>query len=208
MAPPGARRAPPPPPRGPGGAGAGPGSSSSGSAAAPGGGPPPPAFVSHDATLARPTSIAHWQLRDLLACPSAEGELYLVRHCATLRYDVDTGKVREGGSAAERKKTKEEGSVEACARLSLGLPWPSLENDVPGACSPQAHPGRAGLSSTACCSCMRGVACKRDRAARAGARGAIGNCAAATHARENEKPWTRARRWRGVLCGRHPSSQR
>jgi hypothetical protein len=32
-------------------------------------------------------------LRDLVACPDEEGELYLVRHCATLRYDVVGGKV-------------------------------------------------------------------------------------------------------------------
>ena len=80
MAPPGARRPAPPPPR-----------------STRAGGAPPPAFVSHDLTLPRPSSIAHWQLRDLVACPDAEGELYLVRHCATLRYDVVGGKVRVWG---------------------------------------------------------------------------------------------------------------
>ena len=90
MAPPGARRPPPAPPRW----------------AARAGGAPPPAFVAHDRTLARPSSIAHWQLRDLVACPEVEGELYLVRHCATLRYDVASGKVRmlgrgEGGRGRE-----------------------------------------------------------------------------------------------------------
>jgi hypothetical protein len=107
MAPPGARRPPPAPPRW----------------AARAGGAPPPAFVAHDRTLARPSSIAHWQLRDLVACPEVEGELYLVRHCATLRYDVASGKVRmlgrwEGGRGREGRGAG--AGCGACARATQG----------------------------------------------------------------------------------------
>ena len=45
----------------------------------------------------QPTSIHHWQLRDLVACDDA-GSIYCVHDSATVRYDIATGKVRSMGT--------------------------------------------------------------------------------------------------------------
>ena len=51
-------------------------------------------FVTRDGILPRSSSVQHWQLRDLVACPSPGGALYVVRHCSILRYSLKDGKVR------------------------------------------------------------------------------------------------------------------
>lgn len=58
-------------------------------------------FVTRDGMLPRSSSVQHWQLRDLVACPTP-GALYVVRHCSILRYSLKDGKVSVGGGGAHR----------------------------------------------------------------------------------------------------------
>lgn len=82
--------------------------------------PPTRAFAHYSGTLARASSIAHWQLRDLVCCVSNpvasnsssssastsassssllrgddvyDPQLFVVRHCSTLRYSLRDRKV-------------------------------------------------------------------------------------------------------------------
>ena len=72
-------------------------------------------FVTRDGMLPRSSSVQHWQLRDLVACPSPGGALYVVRHCSILRYSLKDGKVR-----------REEWRREVCTMKTTrgGLPPP------------------------------------------------------------------------------------
>ena len=42
------------------------------------------------ATYPKPTTIQHWQLRDLVHCPHAKGEVFSVHHSRVLRHDLRT----------------------------------------------------------------------------------------------------------------------
>ena len=98
---------------------------------------PSRAFAEYSGTLARASSIAHWQLRDLVCCvsnPSASAaapassaptssrsdaydpQLFVVRHCSTLRYSLRDRKVRKitmmWYEARKARTTKENGAPE------------------------------------------------------------------------------------------------
>ena len=79
--------------------------------------PPPPlhpvraAFFTRDGLLPRPSSVQHWQLRDLVACPRPGGGVFVVRHCSVVRYGLKDGKVREresegGGRRGEGERER------------------------------------------------------------------------------------------------------
>ena len=94
------------------------------------------AFAEYSGTLARASSIAHWQLRDLVCCvanPNASApsstssssrrsddaydpQLFVVRHCSTLRYSLRDRKVRKitmmWYEARKARTTKENGAPE------------------------------------------------------------------------------------------------
>ena len=93
---------------------------------------PSRAFADFSGTLPRASSIAHWQLRDLVSCvsnPNASSssssasssafspsrpdaydpQLFVVRHCSTLRYSLRERKVRSYGdddAVSEAPKTR------------------------------------------------------------------------------------------------------
>ena len=90
------------------------------------------AFAEYSGTLARASSIAHWQLRDLVCCvanPNASApsstssssrrsddaydpQLFVVRHCSTLRYSLRDRKVRSIMTICDRSFQKARGTKE------------------------------------------------------------------------------------------------
>ena len=96
--------------------------------------PPTRAFAHYSGTLARASSIAHWQLRDLVCCVSNprasnsssfssaasvssslrddddyDPQLFVVRHCSTLRHSLRDRKVRRDRRRGdERLRTRGE----------------------------------------------------------------------------------------------------
>jgi len=48
-------------------------------------------FAAHNRTLDRPTTIQHWQLRDLVSCPGRGEALFTVHDACTIRHCLHTG---------------------------------------------------------------------------------------------------------------------
>eukprot|EP00951_Prasinocladus_malaysianus_P028031 scaffold253834_cov48-Prasinocladus_malaysianus.AAC.1 len=49
-------------------------------------------YLIHWCTADRPTSIQHWQLRDLVSCPYGPEDIYTVHEASTIKYNTTTGR--------------------------------------------------------------------------------------------------------------------